>query len=143
MIVECTSSRLTVAPNVDLTQYNQVIISRTSNANSALMFGLEVEIGNLFPQYGFKIIGDKEANSLSPEVQKKVLIVRGAMTSTSAESVCTIVLDDFSTGRILLSARGAFGMGLNMDEDREGAMKRAIKQIEQVLVHNKLNSPNF
>lgn len=129
----CTSSRLAIAPDVDLSAYRNVVISKTSDANSAVMFGLEIEIGNLFPQHGYKIIGDKEAELLSPAEQKSVLVVRGAMSSAPAESVCTIVLDDFSTGRTLVSARGAFGMGWNMDGDREGAMKYAMRQIEQVL----------
>jgi len=132
-ICGCTSSRLAVALNVDLSAYEYVVISKTYVADSAEMFGLEVEIGNLFLKYGYRIIGDKEVKLFSQIEPQKILVVQYAMSSIPEESVCTIVLDDFSTGRTLVSARGAFGMGWNMDGDREGAMKRAMRQIEQVL----------
>lgn len=136
-----TPPRLSVAPDVDLSQYKYVVISKTSDANSALMFGLEVEIGNLFPSYGFKIIGDKKSESLSEEEQQAVIVVRSAMSSSPKESICSIVVDDFYTGRTLVSARGSYGMGWNMDQDREMAMRRAMGQLRQVLQRKQQIAP--
>lgn len=138
LLAGCTTSKYTLISEARLDQYEYVVISRTGDVNAAVMFGLEVEIAKVFPKYGFSVLGDKEVNEAGEDTKERTLVVRGAMSSSDAESVCVIVLEDFKTGRALLSARGAYGLGMSQDGDRAGAIRKAMKQVDLALNESRM-----
>lgn len=129
-----SSSKLAVSPDVDFSPYKYVVVAKTGESSSASVYGLEVELGNLFHSRGYSVVGDKEVAKWSDAEQRRVIEARGAISSSQASSVCTIVLDDYVTGRTLVSARGQSGLGWSMEDDRQNAMREAMRELEKALV---------
>ncbi|MDD6669046.1 MAG: hypothetical protein PUE54_05310 [Bacteroidales bacterium] len=132
LVASCTTSKTTVSKSVDLSKYHYATITDVMDyTGSASLMDAEVKIYDAFDNTRLQMIGDKAINELSYEQKRQLLLVRFAVSQNEEESVVSVNFVDYLSGRPVASCRGAFNLGLNMQGDFDGALKRVASQIEK------------
>ena len=89
----------------------------------------EIQLFDAVESSRLELISDFRIYELTPQQQKKLLIVKYGINQTENESIVTVNFIDYMTGRPVASCRGAFGLGIDYGSDLKGAIKRVAKQI--------------
>lgn len=74
-----------------------------------------------------KEISPKEAENLSESERKQLVILQLTGSQTKENSVATINVSDYNTGKVLGSCNGIFGLGFSTYGDMNGAIKKAVR----------------
>ena len=96
---------------------------------------MDVEFSNLMSRYNMKVIGNKEYEKLSPEMQKRTLDARMSVTASPKRILFAVSFDDAVTGRTGASIT-AFTKGnvFNVDDRTkafEGVSETIMKALQQ------------
>jgi len=132
-----TTSTSVVASNIRFSNYEFAAIGTRTTGSNVVLMDAHMRIQNALETLGFNVIIDTRINTLTIEERNKLFIVEFSMTSTLEESICLIYITDHSTGNLLATCRGAFGLGWNIAGDQRGAIDRAIQQMENVIRNNR------
>lgn len=97
--------------------------------NSPVLMDLSVRIYDALSKTRLKVIGDREIDSLPDEYKNELLLVHYAASQNTNESVVSINFVEYLSGRPVASFRGAFGMGITLEQDMDIAIKNALKQM--------------
>lgn len=125
-----TANKTTISDSVNLNKYNYVTITNVmSYGNSPVLMDLSVRLYDALSKTRLIVIGDKEINKLSDGYKKELLLVHYAASQNSNESIVSINFVEYLTGKPVASFRGAFGMGITLDQDMDMAIKNALEQI--------------
>lgn len=136
-VVSCTTSKTTISQSADLSKYRYATITDVMNyQGSAALMDAEVKIYDAIDNSRLEMIGDHAINDLSYEQQQQLLLVRFGVTQDDEESIVTVNFVDYFSGRPVASCRGAWGLGMDRQEDFNGAIKRVASQIEKTFPKN-------
>lgn len=137
VLVSCTTSKTTISQTADLSKYEYASLTDVMNyKGSASLMDAEVKIYDAIDNSRLQMIGDHAIKELSNIQKQKLLLVRFGVTQNSQESIVTVNFVDYFTGRPVVSCRGAFGLGMDMQGDFNGAIKRVALQIEKTFPKN-------
>lgn len=128
----CTSSRSTVSHNVDLSKYQYAsIINNDSYHIPAELMEYEIQLFDAVEESGLQLVSDFRIYELTPAQQEKLLLVKYGISIQPEETIVTVNFLDFTTGRPVVSCRGAFTtLGVaGPSTDIRGAISRAANQI--------------
>ena len=109
-------------------EYASIINNETYHIPAELM-EYEIQLFDAVESSRLELISDRRIYELTPEQQKRLLLVKYGVHQTDEEAVVTVNFIDYMTGRPVASCRGAFGLGLDYGGDLRGAIKRVAKQI--------------
>jgi len=129
--ISCTTSKSTVAQNVDLTKYEyaSVVNNDTYRIPPELM-EYQIQLFDAIENSRLKTVSEFRIQELTPQQQSKLLIVNYGVNIRDEETVVTINFIDYLTGRPIASCRGAYStLGFSSSADINGAIKRAAQQI--------------
>ena len=125
-----TANKATISESVNLNKYNYVTITNVMKyGNSPVLMDLSVRIYDALSKTRLKVIGDREIDSLPDEYKNELLLVHYAASQNTNESVVSINFVEYLSGRPVASFRGAFGMGMTLEQDMDIAIKNALKQM--------------
>lgn len=130
VLTGCTTSKTTLSSNVRLADYEYAsIINNETYHIPAELMEYEIQLFDAVESSRLELISDRRIYELTPEQQKRLLLVKYGVHQTDEEAVVTVNFIDYMTGRPVASCRGAFGLGLDYGGDLRGAIKRVAKQI--------------
>ena len=130
VLAGCTTSKTTLSSNVRLADYEYAsIINNETYHIPAELMEYEIQLFDAVESSRLELISDRRIYELTPEQQKRLLLVKYGVHQTDEEAVVTVNFIDYMTGRPVASCRGAFGLGLDYGGDLRGAIKRVAKQI--------------
>lgn len=130
LFASCTTSKSTVSSKVNLSQYEYAsIVNNDTYHIPAELMEYEIQLFDAVESSRLELISDFRIYELTPQQQKKLLIVKYGINQTENESIVTVNFIDYMTGRPVASCRGAFGLGIDYGSDLKGAIKRVAKQI--------------
>ena len=130
LLAACTASKTTVSQTADLSKYEYAaVINNDTYHIPAELMEYEIQLFDAVESSRLALFGDRRIYELTPEQQKRLLLVKYGVHQTDEEAVVTVNFIDYMTGRPVASCRGAFGLGLDYGGDLRGAIKRVAKQI--------------
>lgn len=134
LLYSCTTSKSTISNNVNLSRYEYAsIINNDTYHIPAELMEYEILLFDAVENSRLKLVSDARIYELSPEQQKKLLLVKYGVNVQQEETVVTVNFIDYDTGRPVASCRGAYsslgvaGAGYDIKE----AIKRVAKQISE------------
>lgn len=134
LITACTTSRSTVSQNVDLSKYEYAsVINNDTYHIPAELMEYEIQLFDAIEQSRLKLVSDMRIYELSQSQQSKLLLVKYGVNVKEEETIVTVSLIDFETGRPVASCRGAYSsLGIaGASNDINGAIKRVAEQIRK------------
>lgn len=132
LLYSCTTSKTVVSQNVNLSKYGYAsIINNDTYHIPAELMEYEIQLFDAVENSRLKLVSDARIYELSPEQQKKLLLVKYGMNVQQEETVVTVNFIDYDTGRPVVSCRGAYSsLGVaGASHDIKGAIKRVAQQI--------------
>ena len=127
-----TSTTSTIAPDADFSKYIYAALGSDLDGG-AIIYDSQMQLQNSLISSGYQIIGDTRIGTLSPEEKEKVFVITMGITSTNDKSVCVLNITDHSSGYILASCKGVYGLGWDMEDDQRHAISSAITEMENVI----------
>ena len=129
----CTTSKIVVSQNVDLSKYEYAsILNNNIYHIPAQLMEYEIQLFDAIDGSRLKLVNDMRIDELTSAQQSKLLIVKYGVDVSEEESIVTVNFIDYLTGRPIASCRGAYTtLGLSVHEDIRGAIKRVSKQIAE------------
>lgn len=126
----CTTSKTTVSNTVKLARYEyaSVVDNETYQIPAELM-EYEIQLFDAVESSGLQMVGDSHIYDLDMGQREKLLLVKYGISQTKEETVVTVNFIDYTSGRPVVSCRGAFGLGIDYAADMRGAIKRVSAQI--------------
>jgi hypothetical protein len=131
-LVGCaTPNRLVYSSGFSFANYDYLVIAKTEgrDTNTAL-YGMDVEFANLMSRYNMKVVGNKEYEKLSPEMQKRTLNARMSVTASNKRILFAVSFDEAVTGRTGASIT-AFTKGNVFDAD---ARTKAFEAVSETII---------
>lgn len=127
----CTTSKIVVSQNVDLSKYEYAsILNNNIYHIPAQLMEYEIQLFDAIDGSRLKLVNDMRIDELTSAQQSKLLIVKYGVDVSEEESIVTVNFIDYLTGRPIASCRGAYTtLGLSVHADIRGAIKRVSKQI--------------
>lgn len=89
----------------------------------------EIQLFDAVESSRLQLISDWRIYELTPQQKNRLLLVKYGVTQKDDETIVTVNFIDYMTGRPVASCRGAYGLGINLEGDLKGAIKRVAKQI--------------
>lgn len=132
LFVACTTSKSTISNNVNLSRYEYAsIINNDTYHIPAELMEYEIQLFDAVENSRLKLVSDARIYELSPDQQKKLLLVKYGVNVQQEETVVTVNFIDYDTGRPIASCRGAYSsLGIaGASHDIKGAIKRVAQQI--------------
>ena len=132
LFTACTTSKSTVSTNVNLSRYEYAsIINNDTYHIPAELMEYEILLFDAVENSRLNLVSDARIYELSPEQQKKLLLVKYGVNVQQEETVVTVNFIDYDTGRPVASCRGAYSsLGVaGASHDIKGAIKRVAQQI--------------
>lgn len=130
VLAACTTSKSTISNNVDLAQYEYAsIINNETYHIPAELMEYEIQLFDAVESSRLQLISDWRIYELTPQQKNRLLLVKYGVTQKDDETIVTVNFIDYMTGRPVASCRGAYGLGINLEGDLKGAIKRVAKQI--------------
>lgn len=129
----CTTSKIVVSQNVDLSKYEYAsILNNNIYHIPAQLMEYEIQLFDAIDGSRLKLVNDMRIDELTSAQQSKLLIVKYGVDVSEEESIVTVNFIDYPTGRPIASCRGAYTtLGLSVHADIRGAIKRVSKQIAE------------
>jgi hypothetical protein len=129
----CTTSKIVVSQNVDLSKYEYAsILNNNIYHIPAQLMEYEIQLFDAIDGSRLKLVNDMRIDELTSAQQSKLLIVKYGVDVSEEESIVTVNFIDYLTGRPIASCRGAYTtLGLSVHADIRGAIKRVSKQIAE------------
>lgn len=125
-----TPSRSMVSPDADLTRYTNVVIYKSDRASF-----IELQMAELFRGLGYGVVGSREDNAI-PEA----LGVRYTTSERGRKYVITVLLEDTSTSKTLVTAEGTGHDALWDRPDEEAAWRAVESELRRILHTSAVNS---
>ena len=125
----CTTSKTTVSNTVNLARYEYASVVNNETYYPAELMEYEIQLFDAVESSGLQMVGDSRIYDLDLEQRKKLLLVKYGISQTNEEAIVTVNFIDYTTGRPVVSCRGAFGLGIDYAADMRGAIKRVSAQI--------------
>ncbi len=96
-----TKSMLVYSSGFNFTNYEYVVVGKPDGrGTSTMLYGMDVELANLLARYNMKVIGNKEAETLSPGDKSKTVFARMSMEMDSNNHIIlSVSFDEMVTGR--------------------------------------------
>ncbi|WP_144277346.1 hypothetical protein [Mailhella massiliensis] len=127
-----TSNKTTISSSADLKEYNYATLTNVMMYKSSpVLMELSVRIYDALSETRLKVIGDKEISELSENDKMELLLVQYAAHQNINESVVSINFVEYLSGKPVASFRGAFGMGITLEQDMDIAIKNALNQMKE------------
>jgi len=127
LLAACSSTqRLTYSSGFSFANYDNVVFARSATGGD--LFGLDVEFGNLLAQFGMRVVGDKEFETLEPEARARTLFARVAFSASSDRQLLSITFDDSTTGKTVATVTQE-AEGDMLDPDDRAETLDAISQV--------------
>ena len=129
----CTTSKIVVSQNVDLSKYEYAsILNNNIYHIPAQLMEYEIQLFDAIDGSRLKLVNDMRIDELTSAQQSKLLIVKYGVDVSEEESIVTVNFIDYLTDRPIASCRGAYTtLGLSVHADIRGAIKRVSKQIAE------------
>lgn len=132
IVSSCTTSKSTVSQNADLSEYKYAsIINNDTYHIPAELMEYEIQLFDAVENSRLKLVSDARIYELTPSQQEKLLLVKYSVNVQPEETIVTVNFIDYSTGRPVVSCRGAYSsLGVaGSSYDIKEAIKRVAKQI--------------
>ena len=128
-----TTSKSVVSQNADLSKYEYAsIINNDTYHIPAQLMEYEIQLFDAVEGSRLKLVNDMRINELTSAQQSKLLMVKYGIDVTEEETIVTVNFIDYLTSRPIASCRGAYTtLGLSVQADIRGAIKRVAKQIAE------------
>ena len=135
LLAGCTTSNYKVSETTDISRYKYATISKIMDYTGApVLMDMDIRVYDALVNAGLIAIGEKEIEALDENQKNQVLLVKYSASQTDAESIISISFIDYQTERPVAACRGAFGFGLTKQHDLEVATKRALTQMQMMLM---------
>ena len=134
LLSSCTTSKTVVSQNVDLNKYEYAsIINNDTYHIPAELMEYEIQLFDAVENSNLKLVSDARIYELSSSQQEKLLLVKYGVNVQPEETIVTVNFIDYSTGRPVISCRGAYSsLGVaGVSHDIKGAIARVAKQISE------------
>jgi len=93
-------SRLVYSSGFSFANYDFLVVGRPDGeSTNTMLYGMDIEFGNLMSRYNMKVIGDKEYEKLPLAQQKRTLFVRMSLAITGNNILMAVSFDDAVSGR--------------------------------------------
>lgn len=126
----CTTSKTTVSNTVNLARYEYAsVVNNETYQIPAELMEYEIQLFDAVESSGLQMVGDSHIYDLDMEQREKLLLVKYGVSQTKEETIVTVNFIDYTSGRPVVSCRGAFGLGIDYAADMRGAIKRVSVQI--------------
>jgi len=136
VLISCmTPNETVVVPGTNLSSYENAVLP--PGAGDAGLIRMEAKIHNALAAAGFRMYGEKEAESLSGDEQARTVLIRYSISQSYEESVVSINIYDYPSDRLLANCTGAFSMGFTMEHDLRVASDSAYRQLEELLAESR------
>ncbi len=133
-----TPSQLVYSSGFSFSPYDYVVVAKPdSRATSPSLYGMDVELANLLSRYNFKVVGDNEYSSFSPENKAKTLAARLAINASDKRINMSVSFDDLVSGRTGASVTTYTKGKIFKLADRTKAFDNAAKEIVAAFEHDK------
>ncbi len=133
ILSSCVAGKTVVSDSADLDRYEYAALTDVMNYNGdAALMELEVKIFDVLEKTRLAMVGDRRIDDLTPSQKEKLLLVRFSATQTDDEAIVSVNFVDYMTGRPVASCKGEFGMGLDKDDDLDGAVKKVGSEIKKL-----------
>lgn len=128
----CTTSKSTISNGVNLSKYEYAsVINNDTYHIPAELMEYEIQLFDAVENSNLKLVSDTRIFELSNSQQEKLLLVKYGVNIQPEETIVTVNFIDYSTGRPVVSCRGAYSsLGVaGASHDIKGAIKRVANQI--------------
>ncbi len=129
ILLSCTTSNYVVSNSANVDKYKFASISEVMEyTGSASLMDMDVQIYDIVANSGLTMIGEREIEDLAEK--ESLLLVKYSVSQNSDESVVSITFVDYLTLKPVATCRGAYGLGLGVNQDLQVALRKAGEQVQ-------------
>ena len=134
IITSCANKSVVSPYSSSLTGYKYAIIDDTKDrGGDASLMNFKVQMQQALQESYLKQVNEKDIKNMSEEEQQKTLVLQLSGSQSHDNAVATINITDYSTGKILGSCNGIFGLSFSTYGDMNGAIKKSIRAFKKLL----------
>lgn len=130
--------RLVYSSGFTFANYDYVVVAKPDAGHqSAVLYGMDIDLANLLGRYNMKVVGDKELATMPASAQQRALVARFAMAADGRINTVTVSFDDERSNRTVASATAMVKGDIYNTEDRSRIFEALASVIVKALVHDK------
>ncbi|HVY22755.1 MAG TPA: hypothetical protein VG962_05330 [Steroidobacteraceae bacterium] len=136
-ITGCTTpTLLAYSSGFSFANYDYIVVGKPDGRDTnTSLYGMDIEFANLMSRYNMKVIGNKEYDKLSSDVQKRTLNARMSVEASNKRILLSVSFDDAVTGRtgasITTNTKGNIFNADARSKAFESASKTIIKALQR------------
>ncbi len=134
IITSCANKSVVSPYSSSLAGYKYAVIDDSKDrGGDASLMNFTAQVQQALQESHLKQVYESDIAKLSDEEKQKIIVLKLSGSQSHDNSVATINVTDYSTGRILGSCNGIFGLSFSTYGDMNGAIKKSVRAFKRLL----------